>query len=36
MTQSPRRATWRGALTLYYDQIGLDPESAMPIGLCRR
>jgi hypothetical protein len=27
MIQSPRRATWRGALTLYYDQIGFDPES---------
>ncbi len=27
MIRSPRRASWRGALTLYYDQIGLDMES---------
>jgi hypothetical protein len=26
MLRSPRRAAWRGALTVYYDQIGLDPE----------
>ena len=26
MIRSPRRAAWRGALTLYYDQLGLDPE----------
>jgi glucose-6-phosphate isomerase len=24
MIQSPKRATWRGALTLYYDRIGLE------------
>jgi len=27
MLRSPRRAVWRGALTVYYDQIGLDPEA---------
>src|SRR5205085_2646292 len=27
MLQSPCRAAWRGALTLYYDQIGFDPRS---------
>jgi glucose-6-phosphate isomerase len=27
MARSPRRAAWRGALTLYYDQIGFDPDS---------
>jgi hypothetical protein len=27
MLQSPRRSNWRGALTLYYDQIGVDPGS---------
>jgi glucose-6-phosphate isomerase len=28
MTSSPRRAVWRGALHLFYDRIGLDPDSA--------
>ena len=28
MTRSPRRAAWRGALDLYYDQIALNPDSA--------
>jgi hypothetical protein len=28
MTRSPRRAAWRGTLQLFYDQIGLDPDSA--------
>src|SRR5260370_30168714 len=27
MTRSPRRASWRGALHLYYDQTGFDSES---------
>src|SRR5262249_9794105 len=27
MIRSPRRAAWRGALTLYYDQIGFDAEA---------
>src|SRR5207248_6782022 len=28
MTRSARRAVWRGALHLFYDQIGFDPDSA--------
>jgi glucose-6-phosphate isomerase len=27
MIRSPRRAAWRGALTLYYDQIGFDADA---------
>ncbi|HTM51619.1 MAG TPA: hypothetical protein VL285_23150 [Bryobacteraceae bacterium] len=31
MTQSPRKVSWRGALTLYYDHIGLNlPEKDAP------